>query len=92
MRKAKRAEPVTEYDFSGKSPAALGKYFARSIASMNLVQLEPDVAEVFPDGEAVNRALRMLIEIGVHKKTTGRPKRRRAKRQAAAVGRKAGNR
>jgi hypothetical protein len=28
-----------------------------------LVQLEPDVAEVFPDADAVNKALRSLIEI-----------------------------
>lgn len=29
----------------------------------DLVRLEPDVAEVFPDAEAVNEALRSLIEI-----------------------------
>jgi hypothetical protein len=28
-----------------------------------LVRLEPEVAEVFPDAEAVNEALRSLIEI-----------------------------
>lgn len=28
-----------------------------------LIRLEPDVAEVFPDAEAVNEALRALIEI-----------------------------
>ena len=27
------------------------------------IQLEPDVAELFPDSEAVNEALRMLIRI-----------------------------
>lgn len=29
----------------------------------NLVRLDPDVAEVFPDSAAVNRALRALAEI-----------------------------
>jgi hypothetical protein len=29
----------------------------------DLVRLEPDVAEAFPDAEAVNEALRSLIEI-----------------------------
>jgi hypothetical protein len=36
----------------------------------DLVRLEPDVAEAFPDAEAVNEALRSLIEIA--KRSTGR--------------------
>ncbi|MGH8652647.1 MAG: hypothetical protein ACREYE_10975 [Gammaproteobacteria bacterium] len=34
----------------------------------DLVRLEPDVAEVFPDAEAVNEALRSLI--GIAKRST----------------------
>lgn len=49
-----------EYDFSG---GIRGKYAARYAEGTNLVALEPDVAEAFPDGEAVNRALRELMEI-----------------------------
>ena len=33
-----------------------------------MVRLEPDVAEVFPDAEAVNEALRFLIRITREKK------------------------
>ena len=33
-----------------------------------IVRLEPDVAEVFPDAEAVNEALRFLIRITREKK------------------------
>ena len=35
----------------------------------DLVRLEPDVAEAFPDAHAVNEALRSLIEIA--KRSTG---------------------
>ena len=34
------------------------------------VQLEPDVAEVFPDAESVNEALRLLIRITRENKPT----------------------
>ena len=34
------------------------------------VRLEPDVAEVFPDSDSVNEALRFLIKITREKKTT----------------------
>jgi hypothetical protein len=36
----------------------------------DMVRLEPDVAEVFPDSEAVNEALRFLIRITVENKPT----------------------
>ncbi|MCK6572074.1 hypothetical protein L6V77_13370 [Myxococcota bacterium] len=49
-----------EYDFS---KGARGKY-ARGIATgSNVVVLDPDVAHVFSDSAAVNRALRALVEI-----------------------------
>ena len=40
----------------------------------DLVRLEPDVAEAFPDAQAVNEALRSLIEIA--KRSTGPTSRR----------------
>jgi hypothetical protein len=36
----------------------------------DMVRLEPDVAEVFPDSESVNEALRFLIRIAVENKPT----------------------
>ena len=46
-----------EYDFSG---AVRGKYVSRFAQGTNIVVLDPDVAEVFGDSEAVNEALRLL--------------------------------
>ena len=57
-----------EYDFSG---GVRGKYAARFAKGANVVVLDPDVAEVFPDAEAVNRALRLLAA-SVPKKAKGR--------------------
>lgn len=53
-------EMLPEYDFSG---GVRGKYAERYARSVNIVLLDPDVAEVFPDSDAVNRALRALAGI-----------------------------
>ncbi|MDX1947097.1 MAG: hypothetical protein SFU86_16985 [Pirellulaceae bacterium] len=50
----------SEYDFSA---GVRGKYAKRYAEATNVVLLEPDVMKVFRDSEAVNRALRGLIEI-----------------------------
>lgn len=47
-----------EYDFRG---GVRGKYFERYRRGTNLVLLEPDLAKVFRDSEAVNRALRQFL-------------------------------
>ena len=47
-----------EYDFRG---GVRGKYVDRFGEGRNVVVLEPDVAEVFRDSDAVNEALRALI-------------------------------
>ena len=51
-------EMRAEYDFSG---GVRGKYAGRLGGGRNVVVLELDVAAVFRDSEAVNRALRTLI-------------------------------
>jgi hypothetical protein len=53
-------EMLDEYDFSG---GVRSKYAERYAAGSNVVVLSPDVAEVFPDSESVNEALRALIKI-----------------------------
>ena len=40
-----------------------GKYADRMQAASNVVILDPDVAEAFPNTEAVNRALRGLLQL-----------------------------
>jgi hypothetical protein len=49
-----------EYDFSS---GVRGKYAARMANGSNLVLLDPDVAEFFPDSASVNEALRVLVKI-----------------------------
>ena len=49
-----------DYDFS---QGMRGKYVQRFAQGSNVVVLSPDVAEIFPDSESVNNALRMLVEI-----------------------------
>ncbi len=49
----------TEYDFS---KGVRGKYAAKYRRGTNLILLEPDLAEAFPDSKAVNRALRAILE------------------------------
>ena len=49
---------LPEYDFSG---GVRGKYYERYRQGTNLVLLEADVAEAFPDSEAVNAALREYL-------------------------------
>jgi len=56
-----------EYDFSQlRQRGERGQYAERFKTGTNLVRLEPDVAAVFRTDEAVNRALRSLIEIARH--------------------------
>ena len=54
-----------EYDFTPEQlrRGERGKYAARYAERTNVVLLDPDVAEVFPDSVSVNRALRALAEI-----------------------------
>jgi hypothetical protein len=49
-----------EYDFS---KGTRGKYADRFDEGTNVVVLEPDLAELYPDSESVNRALRLLAEL-----------------------------
>ena len=60
----------SEYRREDLGPGIRGKYFEAYQKGANLVLLSPDVAKVFPTEEAVNEALRSLINIA--KKSTGR--------------------
>lgn len=52
-----------EYDLKSLKGLVRGTYYRRAMTGTNLVVLEPDVARVFPDSEAVNRALRLLRDV-----------------------------
>jgi hypothetical protein len=51
---------MEEYDFS---KGIRGKYAKRYSEGTNVVIIDPDIAEFFPDHVAVNDALRSLINI-----------------------------
>jgi hypothetical protein len=78
MKKAAKPKPkngmLDEYDFS---KGERGKYAARYAAGTNIVVLSPDVAAFFPDSDAVNKALRGLVELArksASKKSSARSK------------------
>jgi hypothetical protein len=51
-----------EYDFSSMKGGVRGKYVERYREGTNLILLDPDVAAAFPDGKAVNDALRLILQ------------------------------
>ena len=58
------SDMLDEYDFS---KGVRGKYAKRYAEGTNVVILSPDVAEVFPDSESVNEALRVLVKVARQK-------------------------
>ena len=51
---------LEEYDFS---KGVRSKYAKRYAEGTNVVLLDPDVAEFFPDHDTVNDALRSLVKV-----------------------------
>jgi hypothetical protein len=62
-----------EIDFHG---GERGRYAKRYSEGTNLILLAPDVAEVFPDSDAVNAALRVVLRASA--RVNQRKNRRRA--------------
>ncbi len=60
---------LEEYDFSG---GVRGKYAERYAQGANLVVIDPDVAEYFPDHDSVNESLRGLVAI-IKKRKKAKP-------------------
>jgi hypothetical protein len=52
-----------EYNRSDLGKIERGKYASRIKDETNVVLLEPDIAQAFPNDEAVNKALRYLLEV-----------------------------
>ena len=76
-RRAGPEDMKPKYDFS---KGVRGITAARYREGTNLVLLDPDVAAVFPDADAVNEALRSLARIA--KRATGGPTPTRRRRPA----------
>ena len=58
--KPEQDEMRPEYDFTG---GVRGKHHEAYRQGTNVVVLDPEVARVFRDSEAVNRALRLVIKL-----------------------------
>ncbi len=63
MKKSNSEEMRPEYDSEDLGIGVRGKYLEDYKAGTNLVLLSPEVAVAFPTEEAVNNALRSLIEV-----------------------------
>jgi len=64
MKKAQKnnddMEMREEYDFSG---GVRGKYAKRYSEGSNVVVLDPELSDLFPDSKSVNEALRYLAKL-----------------------------
>jgi hypothetical protein len=58
-----------EYDFSA---GVRGKYVERYCQGTNVVLLDPELADAFPDSKSVNDALRALVAIAGRAETRKR--------------------
>src|SRR5215471_17400733 len=62
MKKTSRNSSLrSEYDFASMQRGVRGKYTKRYREGTNMVLLEPDIAEAFPNDAAVNQALRGVL-------------------------------
>jgi len=73
-RKNERDTMRREYDFSA---AVRGITAARYAQGANIAVIDPEVLDVFPDGAAVNQALRALAPV-LRRRRPGGTKRRSA--------------
>ncbi len=61
-RAAKPANDLrAEYNLSTLTGRVQGKHYAQAAAGVAMVLLESDIAEAFPTGRAVNKALRGVL-------------------------------
>lgn len=86
MKKAKQSfsnELRPEYRREDLGRGVRGKYLKAYRAGTNLVLLKPDVAAAFPTEQAVDAALRSLMEVAEH---TVSPVKHHARRAKSARG------
>jgi len=83
-RDADRDTMRPEYDFSkGKR----GITAARYAEGTNVVMIDPDVLDVFPDGASINEALRALAPV-LRQRRGGRPPNKPMQRTVGGAGRR----
>lgn len=74
-----------EYDLSQLQGGVRGKYYREATAGTNLVLIEHELADVFPDSESVNRALRMLVNTAAAAAGTARHRHRASNHRVKSV-------
>jgi hypothetical protein len=74
-----------EYDLSKLKFVGRGIYAERYRSGTNLVLLEPDVREAFPDDESVNEALRIIAKAAKRRVTPTRKSPTKVRRQSSQV-------
>ena len=62
MKKKDDYELDEEYDLSQLPIMPKGRYAPERRVGSNLIVLEPDLARAFPSDEAVNKALRLILQ------------------------------
>jgi hypothetical protein len=73
----KKANPISaddlrsEYDFGSMNGGVRGKYAHRAREGTNIVLIEPEVAEAFPTEQAVNEALKGVLNTARAVRNTG---------------------
>ncbi len=86
MKKVKSTsdELRAQYKRSDFKKLERGKYYERIRASSNVVVLDPEVAAVFPNSAAVNKALHSLVEVAerVSGRTSGSSRPARLRRSS----------
>jgi len=95
----RRADELrAEYDLTKLGSGVRGKYYEEAVAGTNLVLIEPELAEVFPSSESVNRALRALADTAAatvgqrRRRLATEPQQRAAAKRKPAAGRKGARR
>jgi hypothetical protein len=68
MKKNDDYELQDEYDLSKLPIMPKGRYAPERRVGKNLIVLDPDVAEAFPNDEAVNQALRLVLQSDAFKR------------------------
>lgn len=59
MSKTPDPDMLAEYDFDG---GERGKFAAEYARGTNVILLEPDLMDLFPNSESVNAALRQIVD------------------------------
>lgn len=77
----KSDQDIPEYRRNQLGVGVRGKYAARMAKASNIVVIDPALTKAFPNSEAVNNALRLLLAVALSAtRLPGRAKRPAAKR------------